>query len=64
VLRVVFVLMCAPSPLSIAILRVVTHIFLYGCKRLQFVEIPCEGIIINIRKIVVLKLIIGSLERG
>jgi hypothetical protein len=28
------------------------------------VEISCEGIIIDIRKIVALKLIIGLLERG
>jgi hypothetical protein len=52
------------SPLSIVVLRVVTQIFVYSCKRLQFVEISCEGIIIDIRKIVALKLIIGLLERG
>jgi hypothetical protein len=27
----------------------------YGCKRLQFVEIPCEGIHIDIRKTLTLK---------
>jgi hypothetical protein len=37
---------------------------MYGCKRLQSVEIPCEEIIIDIRKIVALKLITGSLKRG
>jgi hypothetical protein len=37
---------------------------MYGCKGLQPVEIPCEGIIIDVRKIVALKLIKGSLERG
>jgi hypothetical protein len=37
---------------------------MYGCKRLQFMEIPCERVISDIRKTVALKLIFGSLERG
>jgi hypothetical protein len=38
-------------------------IFVYDHKRLHRVKIPCEGIVIDIRKTVVLKLINGSLER-
>jgi hypothetical protein len=53
-------LVCVLSPLSC----VVTLIYVHACKRLQLIEIPCEGNIIHIRKTVALKLIIGSLERG
>jgi hypothetical protein len=59
---VVFSLMCVLLSLLLYF-EVLTHSFVYGCKRLQSVEIPYEGIIIGIRKIVALKLIIGSLER-
>lgn len=52
------------SPLSCAMIRVVTRISVYSCKRLQFVEIPCERDIIDIRKTVTLKLIIVSLKWG
>jgi hypothetical protein len=38
-------------------------IFVYDCKRLHRVKIPYEGIVIDIRKTVALKLINGSLER-
>jgi hypothetical protein len=39
------------------------HQIVYVYKRLQFVEIPCEGIHIDVRKTVALKLIIESLEK-
>jgi hypothetical protein len=42
-------LLCVYSPNSCSITK------LYGCKRLQLVEIPCEGNHIDIRKIVALK---------
>jgi hypothetical protein len=51
----VFALVCVLYPLSFVVLRVVTQIVVYGCKRLQFVEIPCEGITIDIRKTMALK---------
>jgi hypothetical protein len=60
----VFALVCVLSHLSCVVLRVVTLIFVYGCKRLQFMEIPCNKITIDIKKTMALKLIIGSLERG
>jgi hypothetical protein len=57
-------LVCVLAPLPCVVLWVVTLIFVYGYKRLQFMEIPCDEIIFDIRKIVALKLIVGSLERG
>jgi hypothetical protein len=36
----------------------------YGCKRLQFVEIPCERVISDIRKIVSLKFGIWITREG
>jgi hypothetical protein len=51
----VFSLVCVLYPLSFVVLRVVTQIVVYDCKRLQFIEIPCEGITIDIRKTMTLK---------
>jgi hypothetical protein len=61
---VTFALVCVLFSLSCVVLWVVTLISAYNCKRLQFIEIPCEGITTDIRKTVALKFIIRSLERG
>jgi hypothetical protein len=53
------------SPISFVVLfSFELHQTLYNCRRLQHVEIPCEGVHIDIRKTVTLKWIIGLLERG
>jgi hypothetical protein len=60
-----FAFMCVFSSLSLLLcFEVVTHSFVYDCKRLQRVDIPCEETNIEIRKTIALKLLIGSLERG
>jgi hypothetical protein len=46
---------CTLSSLSCVVFRYVTLISMYDCKILQFVEIPCERYIIDIRKTVTLK---------
>jgi hypothetical protein len=47
---------CTLSRLYIVI-RTVALIYVYGYKRLQFVEIPCERDIFDIRKIEALKFV-------
>jgi hypothetical protein len=59
-----FWLLCVLSPLSCAMIHIVTLILVYDSKRIQFVEIPYERDISDIRKIVTLSLIFGSLEMG
>jgi hypothetical protein len=54
---------CSLPSLFVVLWTCNSLIFVYGCKRLQCVEFPSNGVIIDIRKIVALKLIIGSLER-
>jgi hypothetical protein len=45
-------------------IHIVTLILVYDSKRIQFAEIPYERDISDIRKIVTLSLIFGSLEMG
>ena len=58
-------LLCVYSPISFVVLfSFELHQTLYNFKRLQLVEIPCEGVHIDTRKTMTLKWIIGLLERG
>jgi hypothetical protein len=51
----VLALVCVLSPLSCAVIHIVTLILVYGCKRLQFVEIPYERDKSDTRTMVALK---------
>jgi hypothetical protein len=56
----VLALVCILSSLSYDVIHVVTLILVYGCKRLQFVKIPCERDISHIRKTITI-LILDSI---
>jgi hypothetical protein len=60
---VAFALVCTLLSLLLY-LGVVTHSFCVWLQETQLVELSYEGIIIDIRKTVSPKLIVGSLERG
>jgi hypothetical protein len=55
VVWLVLALVCVLSPLSCAVIHIVTLILVYGCKRLQFVEIPYERDKSDTRTMVALK---------
>jgi hypothetical protein len=57
-----FALMCTLLSLLLYF-EVAAHFFMYDYKRLQLMKVPCEGINIDITKVVTLKLMIRSLEK-